>query len=539
MNQKSAMLSSSNIVADSPVLAGIKFLILAILSGPLLAQDTQDARGSALKASKNAAEVVAAIESATKIAIAKAEKSVVAISRVPSNKRASNRAFLAPMNLSLDTDFDDPAADPDFVPNYFGTGVILSEDGFIVTCAHLLGDPSENDYHVWHQGQHFRAKRIASPKRGTVYASDPFSDLAILKIPTAGLIPIEFAAETSLEKGQFVVALGNPDAIARDGRVSATWGMVSNIKRVAPTRKETEEGTKQSVHQYGTLIQTHLRQSLGSSGGALVDLEGRMLGLTTSLVARPGNVEDAGFAIATDDFFKRVVESLKQGKLPEYGFLGIQPAELRWADQKRGLRGARVGVVIPGLPGDTAKVQANDIVTAVNGVAIGNRNDLFRELSFALAGETVLLSILRPAGRTTKELELQARVSKKPLQQLQNAYSLHSDQGWNGMIVDYSSAVLTDASLLGTWGIGKLTPKIAVLEVAPDTAAWQAGIRPGNGILRVGDLEVDSPNTFYRAAENATRVNSESVILSILNQDGILRKLTVSPANPELTSQPR
>jgi serine protease Do len=246
-------------------------------------------------------------------------------------------------------------------------------------------------------------------------------------------------------------------------------------------------------------------------------------------VSRPGNVEEAGFAIATDDFFQRVVESLKQGKLPEYGFLGIQPDELRLADRQRGIRGARVGVVIPGLPGDTAKVQANDIVTAVNGVAIGNRNDLFRELSFALAGETVLLSILRPAGRSMKELELRARVSKKPLQQMPNAYSLRSDQGWSGMIVDYSSAVLSDSASLGIWGVGKMAPKIAVLEVAPDTAAWLAGIRPGNGILRVGSKTVDSPQAFYHSVRNS---NSE-VVLSILNQDGILRQVTVLPSKSE------
>ena len=71
-----------------------------------------------------------------------------------------------------------------------------------------------------------------------------------------------------------------------------------------------------SVHQYGTLIQTDLRESPGCSGGALVDLNGQMIGLTTSLVSREGNVQGGGFAIAADNFFKRVVESLKVGKLP-------------------------------------------------------------------------------------------------------------------------------------------------------------------------------------------------------------------------------
>jgi S1-C subfamily serine protease len=243
MNKESAMLRTNRMLADFPALAGIAFVVLLFRYGPLAAQD--ETSQAARNATQNAAEIVAAIETATKTAIAKAEKSVVAISRVPSEKRTSNRAFLAPMNLSLDTNFDDPAADPDFIPDYFGTGVVLSEDGFIVTCAHLLGNPNENDYHVWHQGQHFRAKRIPSSKRGTVYASDPFSDLAVLKINATGLIPIEFASEFTVEKGQFVVALGNPDAIARDGRASASWAMVSQRKANRP-RETGKRGGKQA-----------------------------------------------------------------------------------------------------------------------------------------------------------------------------------------------------------------------------------------------------------------------------------------------------
>ncbi len=90
--------------------------------------------------------------------------------------------------------------------------------------------------------------------------------------------------------------------------------------------------------------------NLGTSGGALINLRGEMVGLTTSLAAISGFEQAAGYAIAVDDMFLRVLESLKAGKLPEFGFLGIQPEDLRSIDIERGFHGARVVNVVPVFP---------------------------------------------------------------------------------------------------------------------------------------------------------------------------------------------
>lgn len=450
---------------------------------------------------QDASQILALVEDATTSAIARAEPSVVAIARTRKERRSQDRNRLGSLRLDAPLDLNDPIQDPDFVPRFFGSGVIVSEDGFIVTCSHLLGDPKTYDYHVWLNRKHYRATVVSPPSAAAVaYASDPFSDLAVLKIQASGLTPIEFADTNELKKGKFVIALGNPDAIARDGAASASWGIVSNLSRLAPARQEDEGGSKESIHRYGTLIQTDAKSTLGTSGGALIDLQGKMVGLTTSLRGRQDSESAAGFAIATDELFRQVLESLKKGKLPEYGFLGVQPEPIDPFDRERGIRGVRIGVVIPGLPGEQAGLEQDDIVSEVDGKPVDDRNELFRELSTTMAGETVRLNVLRNAGsRSPQRLVLTATVSKKPLSTFTRGYSIHVDGGWQGMVVDYSSAIPSELSRMGLWRHSVLAPQIAVREVNPDTPAWNAGIRPGVGITAVNGRKVSSPAEFYAA----------------------------------------
>src|SRR5207342_2000310 len=105
---------------------------------------------------------------------------------------------------------------------------------------------------------------------------------------------------------------GNPYAIARDGQVSASWGIVANLSRKAgPIPDETSPAgvRNTSLHHYGTLIQTDAKLNLGTSGGALLNLKGEMVGLTTSLAAAVGYEQAAGFALPVDDAFRRAVET--------------------------------------------------------------------------------------------------------------------------------------------------------------------------------------------------------------------------------------
>ncbi len=456
--------------------------------------------------------VLAAIEQATTTAIAKAERSVVAIARVRRDQATPLRA--SELRIPDQLNFAETPDNPDFVPTQFGTGVIVSDNGFIVTCAHVLDDPRRNDYYVWLDKRVYTARVVSSPAK--VYAADPFTDLAILRIETEKLTPMTFGDAQSLKKGQFVIALGNPYAIARDGQACASWGIVANLNRVAPAENTDNPGiaAKESLHQFGTLIHTDAKLNMGTSGGALINMRGEMIGLTTSLAAVNGYEQAAGFAIAVDETFLRVIESLKAGQLPEFGFLGIQPEDLRGIDVDRGLSGARVSVVVPGLPGDQAGLRADDVISQINSLPIRNRNDLFRELSRLPAGAEISLLVSRPrlGQRTAELLTLKTNLSKKYVSTSRPGYALNGPQKWRGMLVEYATAIPSELTRGVILNGRRTAPKLAILAVDPDTPAWEAGARPGQGVLAVDGQRLDSPKEF----ETLTQGRDDAVTLQVM-----------------------
>lgn len=508
------------------------------ICAPIVAQESvaqlQSAADQAVASdpvtSHQALAIVAAIEEVTVSAIDRAQASVVAIARVARGRAPA--AQLDQLNIDrfrMENPFplQNTPDSPDFVPTLFGSGIVISDDGFIVTCGHVLGDPREHDYYVWLDKQSYMARVIGLPAK--VLASDPFSDLAVLKIDGSNLQPAVFQ-QRELRKGEFVVALGNPQAIARDGQASASWGIISNLHRVAPVDPATGDSGKDTIHHFGTLIQTDAKLTMGMSGGALINLKGEVVGLTTALAATTGYEQAAGFAIATDAMFQRVVESLKAGKLPEFGFLGIQPEDLRSFEKSRGFSGARVSVVIPGLPGEQAGLRSDDVIYRVDDTQVADRRDLFRELSKAAAGSQVKLYVHRfRAGRNAPDaLQLSATLSKKPLNSRWPGYAVNSPTSWRGMLVDYATAISSDWTRSGLGGNRRTPFKVAVQSVDPDTPAWQAGLRPGYGILTVNGTDVQAPQDFYRAVE-ASDLATQPLELRIVRPDGRAETIEVAP----------
>ena len=471
----------------------------------------------------NSPAVLAAIEEATVDAIEKAERSVVAISRFRNDEPISGTMRDLPIPLEPQVSPEDKT----YIPQFFGSGIVLDAEGHIVTCAHVLDDPRKHDYFVWIDNERFPAKVVS--QRAKVLASDAFSDLAVLKIDATGLTPAVFGDCSRLRKGQFVVALGNPEAIGRDGEASASWGIISNLKRMAPSEGDSLD--MESIHQLGTLIQTDAKLNLGTSGGALINMRGEVIGITTALAAINGYEQSAGFAIATDELFLSVIERLKLGRLPEFGFLGIQPEDLSDRDKARGLTGARVSFVIQGLPGDRAGLKSNDIIVAVDGVPVANRTDLFRELSSGAAGKKVTLLVQRQnfGNRITETLVLDAELSKKFVATKRPGYAIHEHIAWRGMEVEYSTAVPQDIAMANVFRRNFGVPHVTVLSVVPDSPAWMAGVRAGYGILTVSGEPVSSPDAFYEAVEQGM----DSIEIALTTTDGrTLLKSIPAPVVP-------
>lgn len=414
-------------------------------------------------AEPSALEAATAIQGALVDAIAAAEPAVVSIARVrPADALEAARA------------------EGELVPSEFGTGVIVDAGGAILTCAHVISKDPESAYFVTTADRRRYRARIK--------AADPRSDLAILEIPASNLPVIKFGDAKTLRKGMIVVALGNPYAIARDGQVSASWGIVSNLSR----KLGPEEGTspKPTLHHFGTLIQTDAKLNWGTSGGALINLQGEMVGLTTSVAAIAGFEQPAGYAIPVDETFRRAVDNLKEGREVEYGFLGVRPVELSEEQTLRGESGALIQEVVRGAPGDRANLRSDDVVLAVDGQRIHDVDGLMLEVGKLPAGAEARLTVQRE-GRV---IQLIPKLAKYPVEGRKIVTAPQPE--WRGMQLDYVTAdreraAATPLPLDRSW--------IVVTKVAADSPAAAAGLSEKMLVTHVGGTPVQAPQDFFAA----------------------------------------
>ena len=434
-------------------------------------------------------------------AVAAAEQSVVAIARV--RRRLPTTEFPGTDNLRRllprsDGMLSDPT-DPDFIPNEYGSGVVIDSNGLILTNYHVLGDTdqgvqalqNENSYFVTTADRKvYRAQRIK--------AADAWSDLAVLEVAATGLHPIKFGDASDLKKGQFVIALGNPYAIARDGQASAGWGIISNLSRkAAPAPSLPAASGRETIHHHGTLIQTDARLRLGTSGGALLNLRGEMIGLTTSLAAVTASDDGAGFAIAVDAGFRRIVETLQAGREVEYGFLGVGPENLPLFERQSGRQGVRVGQLVSATPADQADIRTGDIITHVNGRTIHDADGLMLSVGREPIDRPLRLTVLRDG----RELEKRVVLSKKFVWSTRPSIVTERDPMWRGIRVEYPTA-LADFKDFSDQGVVDRLGCVAIVEVTRDSSAWREGLRTGMFISHVGDGRVATPPQFRtRVAE--------------------------------------
>jgi putative serine protease PepD len=259
-----------------------------------------------------------------------------------------------------------------------GSGVVLSSDGLIVTNHHVVTDADV--YQVtFSDGRIYQAELVGSDSR---------TDLAVLRIEASGLVPIELGSTDLAEIGQVAVAIGSP--LGLDGGPSVTVGVISAFGRQVRT------GATEVLFD---MLQTDAPITEGSSGGALVDAEGRLLGITSAIGVSSTGPEGVGFAIPVE-LVTRITEEIIETGAVQHPFIGV---ELRTAfaensDGSQTPSGAIVtDFVIDPSAAQDAGVQIGDLITAYNGNDVVIPDDLISGLRSYRAGEEVTLSITRGA----------------------------------------------------------------------------------------------------------------------------------------------
>jgi S1-C subfamily serine protease len=425
---------------------------------------------------------VTAIQSAMQKAIERAEPSIACILVT----RGKDKREFAPEK-------------PNFVPEIYGSGVVIDSAGLILTNEHVVHGAT---------GIYVRLPGEKMMSYASIYASDQRSDLAVLQLDSKlpGLKPIPLGQGEKLRKGQFVLSLANPFAAGfRDGSPSASWGIVSNLRRRAPllSRKDQELPSDVPLSQFATLIQTDARLNLGCSGGALIDLDGKLVGLTTALAALNGSETPGGFAMPIDHGVRGIIEKLRHGEEAEYGFLGVQfPRETSYSGP-----GVMIAQLVPGGPAENSGMRIDRygcVILSIDDIPSRDRNELSFLISSRPPGTPVKVES-RPINGGVSEF---SRVTLGKMYMPPDRY-LASKRlpAIGGMRVDYASTL---AHLFAP--DGRAIPRgVAVREVEQKSAADRAGLTVDSIITQVNGRNVETPADFY-AAVNAAKGTLELTV---------------------------
>ncbi|MCL2882922.1 MAG: trypsin-like peptidase domain-containing protein, partial [Coriobacteriia bacterium] len=259
-----------------------------------------------------------------------------------------------------------------------GSGVILTADGYILT-----------NYHVV-EGADQLMVRISDDQQlqATVVGTDPSSDLAVVKVDATGLTPIEVADSDSVRVGQWVMALGSPFGLDK----SVSTGVVSALFR--STTMESMSGTT----IYANLIQTDAAINPGNSGGALVNSEGKLIGINTLISSSTDSSAGVGFAIPSN-FAMNVANQIMAGKTVEHAFLGVSLSDVSSSSSSQlstsSDTGALVQSVVSGSPAETAGIQTGDIITKIDGTSIDSATSAIIAVRGHLVGDAITIEVQR------------------------------------------------------------------------------------------------------------------------------------------------
>lgn len=265
-----------------------------------------------------------------------------------------------------------------------GSGIIIRSDGYIVTNSHVIGDSSKYEVSViTSDGTTYDAK---------VVGYDVRSDLAVLKIDATGLLECELGDSSQLVLGDYVVAIGNPGG--RQFAGSVTMGIVSGVDRII----DTEDTESTSAMRY---IQTDAAINPGNSGGALVNMYGQVIGVNTAKISATG-YEGMGFAIPSTKVKEIVSDLISYGYVEGRVKLGITCVTISSAYENQGIP---AGLQIYDINSDSdmnGKAQKYDIITHCDGKRITELSQLQDIMFEKNAGDTVKLTIYRPASTTSQ-----------------------------------------------------------------------------------------------------------------------------------------
>ena len=399
-----------------------------------------------------------------------------------------------------------------------GSGVIVSDDGYILTNNHVI-ERSDEITVTLSNGKEYAAELVGRDAAGTQVSG---TDLAVLKIDAEGLPTLPFGDSDQLEVGEWVIAIGTPLNFSQ----TVTRGIVS-----AKGRPGWFSGIK-----YGNFIQTDAPINRGNSGGALINIRGELVGINTAIITggtSMGNI-GIGFAVPSKMAQQVLPQLIKHGKV-ERGWLGISMRNVD-PDLAEKLnfdtpRGAFVRGVSKGSPADKAGIQRSDVIVEFNGETIRNSNDLMHVVAATAVGESVEVIVLRG---DTEEKRLTVKLGKRTEEaidklnaQLYEADTRRIELGearLNGDAQKEAFAGLHVQNLTSEiaerYGYASDEKGVVVTQVESGSTAEEKGIVPGSLIQEMEWTSIDDLESYSRLVEQVTNESKKQVLLYVKSPNG-------------------
>jgi len=350
-----------------------------------------------------------------------------------------------------------------------GSGFVLSDDGYILTNHHVIRDAEEIIVRFSDRTE-MEAELLGSDER---------SDVALIKVDATGLKSVKLGDSNKLKVGEWVLAIGSPFGFD----YSATAGIVSALGRSLPS------------DSYVPFIQTDVAINPGNSGGPLFNLKGEVIGINSQIYSRTGGFMGVSFAIPIDTVMNVVAQIKDQGYVSR-GWLGVVIQDVtRELAESFGLnkpRGALVSRVVADSPAATAGFKAGDVILEFDGKDVEASSDLPPIVGRTMVGKEVDVKIMRDNKRQT----LQVSIEELPEEE-----ELASNSGKQGRFVDSRLSVeVADIKPAQRDKLGLETGGVIVTKVEKGPAI-NAGVRPGDVILSLNNVELNDAHQFVEVAK--------------------------------------
>jgi serine protease Do len=361
---------------------------------------------------------------------------------------------------------------PDQTQQGLGSGVVITADGYILTNNHVVEGADDVKVSIGESTKRYEAK---------VVGRDTFSDIAVLKIEATGLSPAVFGDSEQLQVGDVVLAIGNPFGVGQ----SVSRGIVSALSRGV------------GIGPIEDFIQTDAAINPGNSGGALIDTEGRVVGINTAILSRTGGFAGVGFAIPIN-LVRNVAEQLVNAGRVDRAFLGVGPQDLteELTAQFGTEKGAIIVEVSPDSPAEKAALKPGDVITKIDKTEIRDSRHLLLTVGQLRPDTPVTVEYLRNGKRATVDV----RLARRPEQSVATAEP---------------SAVNKDVGVLNGVGVGDITPELRdqlqlpsrikgaiITSIDPDSPSAKQGLREGDIIQELDQKPVSN-------AEEAVKLSEE------------------------------